>query len=71
MSDPDTGKSILGKHRSTELRLFLSKEFRQALKDKTIVTYGDLRDTHGEQMQRGGILYESMEQARTELLAAP
>lgn len=64
MSDPGTGQSILGKHRQTELNVFLSKEFKSALQGKKIMTYGDLKVDHADEMKRGGIIHASIEEAR-------
>lgn len=64
MSDPGTGQSILGKHRQAELNVFLSKEFKSALEGKKIMTYGDLKIDHADEMKRGGILHASIEEAR-------
>lgn len=64
MSDPETGISILGKHRNAELKVFLSDEFREALKGKQVMTYGDLKREHASEMKRGGIIHDSMEAAR-------
>ncbi len=64
MSDPQTGKSILGKHRQAELKVFLSDDLKSALKGKKIMTYGDLKANHADQMKRGGIIHASMEEAR-------
>ena len=64
MSDPATGKSILGKHRQAELNVFLSEEFKKALQDKKVMTYGDLKVNHIEEMERGGIIHASIEEAR-------
>ena len=71
MSDPITGRSILGKHRNAELMLFLSEGFKRALEDKKIVTYGDLKASERDEMQRGGIIYSSMEEARKALSTSP
>lgn len=65
MSDPATGNSILGKHRQAELDVFLSEELRNALKGKKVMTYGDLKEDHGDEMQRGGIIHASIEEARS------
>ena len=64
MSDPKTGRSIMGKHRNAELDVFLSEELKNALKEKKVITYGDLRRDHAEEMQRGGIIHASIEEAR-------
>ena len=63
MSDPKTGYSILGKHRNAELNVFLSEEMKKALQGKKVITYGDLKREQAE-MQRGGIIHASMEEAR-------
>jgi len=65
MSDPATGNSILGKHRQAELDVFFSEELRNALKGKKVMTYGDLKEDHGDEMQRGGIIHASIEEARS------
>ncbi|MGA9270137.1 MAG: ChbG/HpnK family deacetylase [Lutimonas sp.] len=64
MSDPASGQSILGKHRQAELNVFLSKEFKNALQGKKIMTYGDLKAEHADQMKRGGIIHASIEEAK-------
>ena len=64
MSDPTSGVSILGRHRQAELNVFLSDDFRKALADKKVMTYGDLKASHADEMRRGGIIHESMEAAR-------
>ena len=64
MSDPATWRSILGKHRQAELNVFLSEEFKKALKGKKVVTYGDLRADAAKDMKRGGITHASIEEAR-------
>ena len=64
MSDPETGQSILGKHRQAELNVFLSKEFKRALEGKKILTYDDLKNNHSDDMKRGGIIHASIEEAR-------
>ena len=64
MSDPVSGLSILGKHRQAELNVFLSDDFRKALKNKRVMTYGDLKASSSAEMKRGGIIHESIEAAR-------
>ncbi len=64
MSDPASGQSILGKHRQAELNVFLSKEFKNALQGKKIMTYGDLKAEHADEMKRGGIIHASIEEAK-------
>jgi predicted glycoside hydrolase/deacetylase ChbG (UPF0249 family) len=64
MSDPKTGKPILGRHRNAELNVFLSKEFKDALSGKKIMTYSDLKKNHASEMKRGGIIHGSIEEAR-------
>lgn len=64
MSDPGTGVSILGKHRQAELDVFLSDAFREALEDKKVMTYGDLKKDSKDSMKRGGIIHESIQAAR-------
>jgi hypothetical protein len=64
MSDPATGNSILGKHRQAELDVFLSEELRKALNGKKVMTYGDLKEDHADEMHRGGIIHASIEDAR-------
>jgi predicted glycoside hydrolase/deacetylase ChbG (UPF0249 family) len=64
MSDPATGNSILGKHRQAELDVFLSDELRNALKGKKVMTYGDLKEDHADEMHRGGIIHASIDEAR-------
>jgi hypothetical protein len=64
MSDPATGNSILGKHRQAELDVFLSEELRKALNGKKVMTYGDLKEDHADEMHRGGIIHASIEEAR-------
>ena len=64
MSDAKTGRSILGKHRNAELKVFLSEEFKNAIKDKKVVTYRDLRERDLQEMKRNAIGYPSREAAR-------
>lgn len=64
MSDPETGESILGKHREAELKVFLSDEFKNTLQDKKVMTYGDLKKSHLSDMKRGGIIHASIAEAR-------
>ncbi len=64
MSDPATGHSILGKHRQAELDVFLSDELRKALKGNKVMTYGDLKEDHADEMHRGGIIHASIDEAR-------
>jgi predicted glycoside hydrolase/deacetylase ChbG (UPF0249 family) len=64
MSDPATGNSILGKHRQAELDVFLSEELRKALNGKKVMTYGDLKEDHADEMHRGGIIHASIDEAR-------
>lgn len=64
MSDPKSGVSILGKHRNAELNVFLSDDFKKALENKRIMTYGDIKRSRSAEMKRGGIIHESMEAAR-------
>jgi predicted glycoside hydrolase/deacetylase ChbG (UPF0249 family) len=64
MSDPASGVSILGRHRQAELNVFLSEDFREVLKDKKVMTYGDLKASRELEMKRGGIIHESIQAAR-------
>lgn len=64
MSDPQTGKPILGRHRNAELNVFLSSEFKNALAGKKIMTYSNLKKNHASEMKRGGIIHGSIEEAR-------
>lgn len=64
MSDTKTGKSILGKHRSAELNVFLSEDFKKALQGKKVVTYKDLKRERLSEMKRNAIGYPSREAAK-------
>jgi predicted glycoside hydrolase/deacetylase ChbG (UPF0249 family) len=64
MTDPVTGESIIGKHRSTELKVFLSPEFKEHLQGKKLITYKYLKENHLDQMKRNDVAYDSMEAAK-------